>query len=86
MKEKTAMQIAIEEIKKERDSYGWSYQTHCMFNDVLEILETKLLPTERKQLEDAYKDGVERKHTRKAPSITVFINATDYVNQKYELC
>ena len=57
MTEKTPLNELIEEIEKERDSYGWDKYTMNMFKDIIDIAKSKL-PKERQNLIDAYSQGV----------------------------
>lgn len=81
MTEKTPLNELIEEIEKERDSYGWDKYTMNMFKDIIDIAKSKL-PKERQNLIDAHAEGqlVEEQHTIPQRRIN---KAEQYVKDKF---
>lgn len=81
MTEKTPLNELIEEIEKERDSYGWDKYTMNMFKDIIDIAKSKL-PKERQNLIDAHDKGqqVEEQHTIPQRRIN---KAEQYVKDKF---
>lgn len=84
MEKKTALQQAIEAIREIRKKISFAEQAHTIGTlAAIEHICNELLPTERQQIEDAFRDGDADRGLYERGRSAKYVNGTDYYEQTY---